>query len=442
MIRKTRMALVLTCAMVSLLLFGQDPDLVQVKGRGTGETEEAALKDAYRDAVETAVGLYVDAEQMVKNDQLIKDEILTQSNAYIEDYREIGRKTANGLTTITILAQVRKQKLTRRISGTMEAKTFKVGAGLKRFHAQETTVATRGGDGAAILKSELESWHLFEQLYEVTLASAEGVPVGDMSGDVVEIAYLFKMEVNRDKYFEEFVPRVEHVLSQISTEEPQDFRVDASHRQDFYLKKYISDGGKPYVFGQGHGDLLDLNRFGGRGALPYAPAPYEMKNPMAVNLITEANTALTVVKGKQYILDSQCFQQYVAWKYPPYSSSSSFSGLDRSRYVVKFCDRNGRSLAETEIVFGGRALSNELLTQGDRSRMAGKGESGDRFAVTSGTHHVWKITPWVHGDYAAYYQWFSFKLAKDDLPKVDTIKVELANVNGSTGISGKSVGSK
>ena len=97
---------------------------------------------------------------------------------------------------------------------------------------------------------------------------------------------------------------------------------------------------------------------------------------------------------------------------------------------MKFCDSNGKTLTETEIVFSGRALSNELLTRGVRSRMAGKGESGGRSAATSGTDHVWKITPWVHGDYAAYYQWFSFKLAKDDLPKVDTIKVELAKGNG------------
>ena len=435
MMRKIRMALVLTCAMASLLLFGQDPDLVQVKGRGTGETEEAALKDAYRDAVETAVGLYVDAEQMVKNDQLIKDEILTQSNAYIEDYREIGRRTANGLTTITILAQVRKQKLTRRISGTMEAKTFKVGAGLKRFHAQETTVATRGGDGAAILKSELESWHLFEQLYEVTLASAEGVPVGDMSGEVVEIAYLFKMEVDRDKYFEEFVPRVEHVLSQISTEEPQDFRVDASRQQDMYLRKYVSGENRAGALG-GRGDTLVL------GGLPQGVGsierPYQLKNGVEVFLITEANKALTVVKGKRYALDSQCAQQYVEWKYD--------GNMDAPRYVVKFCDGNGRSLAETEIVFGGgafgrykRQFENELLTT-RRSNMVAKG-FGARPAVPR-PDFAWKITPWVHGDYAAYYQWFSFKLAKDDLPKVDTIKVELANVNGGTGTSGKSVGSK
>lgn len=62
----------------------QSPATVKVRGKGVGVTKAEALKDAYRDAVERAVGLFVDAEQFVKNDELIKDQILTQSNAYIK----------------------------------------------------------------------------------------------------------------------------------------------------------------------------------------------------------------------------------------------------------------------------------------------------------------------------------------------------------------------
>ena len=50
------------------MAFAQESDIVTVKGKGVGVDETVALKDAYRDAVETAVGLYVDAEQMEKNE--------------------------------------------------------------------------------------------------------------------------------------------------------------------------------------------------------------------------------------------------------------------------------------------------------------------------------------------------------------------------------------
>ena len=43
-------------------------EVVKVKAKGVGADKTEALKDAYRDAVERAVGMFVDAEQMVKND--------------------------------------------------------------------------------------------------------------------------------------------------------------------------------------------------------------------------------------------------------------------------------------------------------------------------------------------------------------------------------------
>ena len=95
-------------AMAMLAAFADDVEIVKVKGQGVGADKAEALKDAYRDAVERAVGLYVDAEQMMKNEKLVTDQILTQSNAYIEKYNiVVEAKKPNGLVAITILANVR-----------------------------------------------------------------------------------------------------------------------------------------------------------------------------------------------------------------------------------------------------------------------------------------------------------------------------------------------
>ena len=48
--------------LVAISAFAQDAEIVKVKGRGVGTDKAEALKDAYRDAVERAVGMYVDAE--------------------------------------------------------------------------------------------------------------------------------------------------------------------------------------------------------------------------------------------------------------------------------------------------------------------------------------------------------------------------------------------
>ena len=78
-----KQCLLIAISMLVMVGFCDDAEVVKVRGRGIGTNKMEALKDAYRDAVEQAVGLYVDAEQMVKNEDLVKDQILTQSNAYI-----------------------------------------------------------------------------------------------------------------------------------------------------------------------------------------------------------------------------------------------------------------------------------------------------------------------------------------------------------------------
>ena len=51
--------------------FADTAEIVNVEGRGVGANKAEALKDAYRDAVERAVGMYVDAEQKMKYEELV-----------------------------------------------------------------------------------------------------------------------------------------------------------------------------------------------------------------------------------------------------------------------------------------------------------------------------------------------------------------------------------
>ena len=56
-----QMMVVAAVLLAATFAFAQDAEIVKVKGRGVGADKTEALKDAYRDAVERAVGLYVDA---------------------------------------------------------------------------------------------------------------------------------------------------------------------------------------------------------------------------------------------------------------------------------------------------------------------------------------------------------------------------------------------
>ena len=49
------------------------------------------MQNAFSEAIEQTVGVLVDAETVVKNDQLIRDEILTYSRGYVEKYEIVRR---------------------------------------------------------------------------------------------------------------------------------------------------------------------------------------------------------------------------------------------------------------------------------------------------------------------------------------------------------------
>ena len=165
---KKMMMLAAAWMLAAMFAFAEDGELVKVCGKGTGTDKTEALKDAYRDAVERAVGLYVDAEQMMKNEKLVTDQILTQSNAYIEKYEIASEnKSANGLVTVNILAEVRKSALTKKLSDVMPTVTVDVSAASRNAHAQAVTEAKMRDDALALIKNELSGFDPIRQLMTV-----------------------------------------------------------------------------------------------------------------------------------------------------------------------------------------------------------------------------------------------------------------------------------
>ena len=231
-------------------------DTVKVQGRGVGANRDEALKDAYRDAIERAVGLYVDAETVANNDQIVTDQVLTHSNAYITDYRELGMKQLNGgLVQLRILATVKKQALTTKLTDVMPAQTVKIdNTGLQNVHAQLVTKEKRAEDAAALLKNALEGLNPMKSLMVASIrpdtqkvitggagsrsrtsaatksAAKASDPIepslaGKLSADQVMLRYIFEVKLDREKYFSEFMPHLKKVLDQISVTKPKEIRL-------------------------------------------------------------------------------------------------------------------------------------------------------------------------------------------------------------------------
>lgn len=232
-------------AMAMLAAFADDVEIVKVKGRGVGTDKTEALKDAYRDAVERAVGLYVDAEQMMKNEKLVTDQILTQSNAYIEKYNiVVEAKKPNGLVAITILANVRKRDLAKKINDVMPSQSKDVAAENQNLHAQIVTDFKANEDALSIVKNEFKDFSPVKQLMKASLGSVKPIVEKiDEDPSLVRLWYPIKIEVDKDKYYKEFAPRWSLILDQIKTSPTK--RLDLRNNLK-YVKAYNNSINKKF----------------------------------------------------------------------------------------------------------------------------------------------------------------------------------------------------
>ena len=82
---------------------------------GVGVDAEKAEQDAFRRAIEQTVGVLVDAETIVENDEIIKDQVLTFSRAYVQEYDVVKRWQENELHQVTIRASVSVTKLAEKL---------------------------------------------------------------------------------------------------------------------------------------------------------------------------------------------------------------------------------------------------------------------------------------------------------------------------------------
>ena len=104
---------------------------------GTGGTRELALGNAFRHAVEQAVGMMVTSSSYVKNLREIEDKIIVGSSGFIETYNVLNEKNDVTGYAITISAVVRQQKLQEKVTETV-GDTQRLSGGL--LFAQQNSV--------------------------------------------------------------------------------------------------------------------------------------------------------------------------------------------------------------------------------------------------------------------------------------------------------------
>ena len=193
--------------------FAAETPVSEVISRGIGVTADAALKDALSQAVQQVVGAMIDSESMMKNDALIKEQVLTYSDGFVTRYEIVkpAAPLAQGLVEVTIRATVAQKQLRNRLQQTNILRV-KVD-GMENIWAQLQTEQIRRDNADLMLMKVLEKLHPFDYL-QATLVDKDGntgtqaklavTPSPDGTRAKVSIAAV--LQVDQRKFVKEALP--------------------------------------------------------------------------------------------------------------------------------------------------------------------------------------------------------------------------------------------
>lgn len=186
-------------------------DAIKVEyGEGCGETTDEALKEAMKDVLQKVVGVYVHSDFRMNNDKIIKDEIITHSNGFIDHYKKMEEDNdPNGRgRVVTIKAWVKMRDFVNRMKKMAPSERINVDGVLIDANLENDINAE------ALLRKEIENLDP-ASLYEIRLlkSSPEVVSVDE---DVVTMRYLYGVRYSDEQYHKVFLPRIKSVLNQIA----------------------------------------------------------------------------------------------------------------------------------------------------------------------------------------------------------------------------------
>lgn len=186
---------------------------IDVAATGVGTTSEAALDNAFRNAVENAVGLYVDAHTMVQNDQVLQDKVFTHSNGFVEKYDKISeKKRSDGLYEIRINVLVRKNQL---IDEVKAANITLTKVDTSSLYAKIVTQNQSTKDAKTLLADAISRLHFPVAMLKARI-TADEPKLLEKSDQTAKVQWPLEISIDESAYFQKIVPALQQVLKQIA----------------------------------------------------------------------------------------------------------------------------------------------------------------------------------------------------------------------------------
>ncbi len=226
----------------SVFLLGDTTQTSTVVSRGVGMTPDAALKDAFVQAVQQVVGVMMSAETMVENDKIIKDNVLTYSDGFVTKYDVLkpAEKNQAGFFEITIKAVVEQKQIKKKLE---DAKVLrKEVKGMENVWAQMVTKGIRKDDAELMLINALELLNPVDFIIPNfidekgrTGSEAELMVVPQDDGDMVIVSIGVVLEFDHRKYVNEVLPYLKELFDKTCIRKSDDIVFNSDRISSCFL---------------------------------------------------------------------------------------------------------------------------------------------------------------------------------------------------------------
>lgn len=197
---------------------------VTVEAEGLGTTPDAALKNAFRAAVQQAVGLLVDEKTLIENDKLISDSVLTYSDGLVQTYETLAppapARDINGMYRTRIRAVVLNRDVSRKLEAVPAYKAKLDGKGMFANAVSAASVVEDGRKMLLALKEEIKiSDLLIARVIDDkghTGDEAEVQTEVNVNAGTTTVSVKIQVYEDAEAYFTRVVPRILPLYQKLS----------------------------------------------------------------------------------------------------------------------------------------------------------------------------------------------------------------------------------
>jgi hypothetical protein len=191
---------------------GTESDTVTAEGQGS--SEKLAIESAIRQAVRQVIGVLIDSQTLIKNDELIEDKIIAYSHGYIDSWEKISASDSEGIYSVKIKAVVQRREIQLKLKEHRVEVTTSFD-GEKFFDASQNKLAIKTNRKQTREKANELLQQALKDLPKLLRVEVQKPHAGDYNPDLEQLQLRLKLSVDAKQY-EIVQKRLVNVLEEVA----------------------------------------------------------------------------------------------------------------------------------------------------------------------------------------------------------------------------------